>query len=323
MAAAPLVALTRPAHAQEDASMVGVAELSPEAERAIDRGLAYLLANQQADGSWGGPAHTSLALMAFMLKGYFPDPDQTDRYGPQLDRALNYLINQSRQHGGYFGGNMYHHALATLALAEAWGMSRHPNLRETLKAAVEVTLRAQHSSGGWRYQPMPNDHDTSVTAMVVVSLAAAHEAGILVPREAMDRATAYLIQCQTEEGGFGYRGPDEPKFPRSAASVLALQLGGHRHDESVARGLAYLWETPVEEAFSDQYFFYAQYYAMQAMYQAGEGYYQQWYPRIQGLLLQGQRDDGSWNDSHGRSVGTSMAILVLGVPYRYLPIYQR
>ncbi len=301
-------------------SRVGVAELSPQAERAIDRGLQYLAANQKADGSWGGPGPTALALMAFMVKGYFPDPDRPDRYGVHLDRAVQNLISKSREHGGYFGGNMYHHALATLALAEAWGMSQRDEIRLALKAAVEVTLRAQdRRTGGWRYQPMPVDHDTSVTAMVVVSLAAANEAGILVPGEVMDRAMAYLIERQADDGGFSYRGGNESAFPRSAACVLALQLGGERDSEAVQRGLRYMLEAEPEVAFGQRYFSYAQYYAAQAMYQAGEAPYRVWQPRIEQLLVQSQRDNGSW----GGPVDTAMAILVLGVPYRYLPIYQR
>jgi hypothetical protein len=304
--------------------VVGMADLTPEVERAIDRGLVFLAQSQQSDGSWGGPAQTSLALMAFMLKGYFPDPGRPDRYGKQLELGLRYLLSQSEIHGGYLGGNMYHHALGTLALAEIWGMSPHPEIRQRLKFAVEVTLRAQNEAGGWRYQPVPVDADTSVTAMVVVSLAAAHEAGILVPAESMDRAMRYITGMQVDSGGFAYTQPrGRPGFPRSAACVLALQLGGRRDSDAVARGLAYLWQMPADEALSSRHFAYAQYYAVQAMYQAGEDHYQRWYPGIREILLRQQRDNGSWDGQHGAAYNTAMAILVLGVPYRYLPIYQR
>ena len=42
---------------------------------------------------------------------------------------------------------------------------------------------------------------------------------------------------------------------------------------------------------------------------------------IRESLLKKQAADGSWADQHG--VGTQVAILVLGIPYRFLPIYQR
>ena len=57
------------------------------------------------------------------------------------------------------------------------------------------------------------------------------------------------------------------------------------------------------------------------MYQAGDAHYRPWYPRIRETLLKKQAADGSWSDDHG--IGTQMAILILGVPYRFLPIYQR
>ena len=62
------------------------------------------------------------------------------------------------------------------------------------------------------------------------------------------------------------------------------------------------------------------------MYQAGESYYQEWYPKIRDSLLAKQNADGSWPGSGEESdaaYSTSMSILILGVPYRYLPIYQR
>ena len=59
------------------------------------------------------------------------------------------------------------------------------------------------------------------------------------------------------------------------------------------------------------------------MVQAGESYYQEWYPRARDALLAVQKPDGSWDGGYDPTYGTSMAILVLGVPYRFLPIYQR
>ena len=125
---------------------VGVAELSPEAERAIDRGLEWLATKQKTDGSWGGGEDvsgiTAVALMAFMLKGYFPEHG---RYGDVLSKAVDFLIRRGIDGGGYFGGKMYSQGLATLALSEVWGMSSRPELRDTLKRAVDVIIRARAS----------------------------------------------------------------------------------------------------------------------------------------------------------------------------------
>jgi len=303
---------------------VGVAELSPQAERAIDRGLAYLAARQNADGSWGAgyrAAMTGLSLMAFMVEGHFPEQGP---YGGPLDRAVAFLIAQAKAGGGYMGQSMYEHALATLALSEVWGMTDREGIRDILKQAVEVILRSQSSQGGWRYQPRPTDADISVTVMQIVALASAKEAGIHVPSQVIDRAKAYVLGLQNEgDGGFGYQTPSQTGFARSAAGVMSLLMCGERNTPAVNAGLKYLFRNAPTAGGRSDHFFYGQYYAVQAMYQAGESYYQEWYPRARDALLASQGPDGGWEGGYDATYGTGMAILVLGVPYRFLPIYQR
>jgi hypothetical protein len=299
-------------------------ELTPQAEAAIDKGLRYLAAHQNKDGGWGRDHHvaqTALALMAFMVKGYFPDKEP---YGDVLARGVDFLLQAGQAGGGYMGKSMYEHALATLALSEVWGMSaRGDEIRDLLKRAVGIILRAQNRRGGWRYQPDGTDADISVTVMQIVALASAREAGILVPEETIERAVRYVKSCQSAGGGFGYRGPQDPGFARTAAGVTSLLMCGERDTDAVRRGLEYLHNAP-EQKFQQlpdsRWYYYGHYYAMIAMDQAGERHYQAWYPKIRDALVAKQRPDGRWE---GEEYGTPMAILILGVPYRYLPIYQR
>jgi hypothetical protein len=306
---------------------VRTAHLSPRAERAIDRGLQYLASRQNENGSFGAryqEACTALALMAFMLKGHFPERGP---YGSALDRAVGHLLNQARQGGGYMGVNMYEHGLATLALSEVWGMSGRDEIRDTLKRAVDVILRAQSPKGGWRYEPRPRDADISVTVMQIVALASAREAGIHVPSEVIEKALKYVKRLQVRDsGGFGYTGPSRPEFARSAAGVMALLMCGERESREVLMGLEYLMRLPESKFEKVKFYYYGHYYAIQAMYQAGEAYYQEWYPPLSAAMMEQQKEDGSWHGSEGGAgpcYSTAMAILVLGVPYRFLPIYQR
>jgi hypothetical protein len=302
---------------------VRVAELSPAAEAAIDRGLRHLAERQNKDGSWGREHHvavTALSLMAFMVKGHFPEKEP---HGELLARAVNYLLREARRGGGYAGNSMYEHGLATLALSEIWGhTARGDEVRDALKKAVAVILQSQSDRGGWRYQPDGRDADISVTVMQIVALASAKEAGILVPNETIDRAIRYVRSCQNSNGGFGYRGPGDPGFARTAAGVASLLICGERNSDAVKRGLDYLVKLP-DTKFNpgQQWFHYGQYYAVLAMYQAGEGPYQAWYPRIRDALVASQGKDGGW--SNRGEYCTPMSILILGVPYRFLPIYQR
>jgi uncharacterized protein YfaS (alpha-2-macroglobulin family) len=220
---------------------------------------------------------------------------------------------------------MYEHGLALLALSEAWGQSQDPRIRPALIRAVNVTLNAQNSEGGWRYNPRPATADTSCSAMQIVALASARESGIAVPAKNMQRAVDYLLACEVRStGGFSYQilssGPlGGAAFPRSAACTLALMLSGEHKHPATRAGLAYIGAFP-DSIFEDWgYQGYGHYYAVQAMYQAGDEQFNKWYPKISAALLAKQTKNGDW----GGPVDTGFAILILGVPYRYLPIYQK
>ena len=193
----------------QDAQRVNVARLTPEVRNAITKGLAYLAKDgvQNADGSWGdgrnSVAETSLALMAFMLKGNVPG---RGRYGRLMNNGIAYLLNTGKKQRGFIGTNtnhagMYEHGLAVLALSEAWGQSKNPQIKISLRKAVDIILRAQArqdtaNNGGWRYNTEPGDADLSMTVMQLVALNSAREAGIAVPGSTIDRATKYVLRCQ-------------------------------------------------------------------------------------------------------------------------------
>ncbi len=316
--------------AQEvDDGGVDIAELSPETERSIERGLRYLAKTQSSDGHWSNKypaANTATALMAFMLKGHFPGRGP---YGEKLTKAVDWFIERGRNQNGYLGSGsrgMYEHGLATLALSEAWGEAPQDELRDALKAAVDVIFRSQHSSGGWRYEPKPNSHDISVTVMQIVALASAREAGILVPDDVLSKALRYVRSCQRPfDGGFAYQpGNGNAVLARSAAGVMSYYMLGQGDSPGTQRGLDYLLRSNNRKFNHTSHYYYAHYYAIQVMYQAGDANYQKWYPKIRDALLRKQRSDGAWHGGAGGSVySTAMSILILGVPYRYLPIYQR
>jgi len=328
----------RPAEAQGEEGgeqVVGVARLTPEVRASITKGLDYLAKEgvQKADGSWGSgqndAAETSLGLMAFMLKGYVPG--RGGRYGVVMENAITYLINKGRSQRGFLGtpnnhAGMYEHGLAVLALSEAWGQSKNPAVGATLRAGVDVILRAQNYQGGWRYTPEPTDADLSMTVMQLVALNSARESGIQVPDATMDKATKYVISCQDAySGGFRYMpGGGEVGFARTAAGVMSLIMTGQRNHKATQRGLAFLKAYP-DRKFEKGYprFHYAHYYAIQAMYQAGESDFQAWYPKIAATVVSMQAPDGSWSGEGGTAYATGASILIIGVPYRFLPIYQR
>jgi len=320
---------------ESDADNEKAPELTEAADVAIERGLKYLLSSQNPDGSWSSKegsiaiGGTSLGLMAFMVKGHFPG---YGRYGAALDRAKGFLFKKAKESPMGVMGSMYEHGLFTLALSEMWGMTGNvednKEIQKTLQKAVDVILRAQSPVGGWRYAARPDaGQDTSVTAMVFVSLASARQAGILVPTETIESVTSYLrdVAWNKATGGFGYTSSNGTTVACTAGGAYAAQLCGQRDTEWVQAAVRYLASNP--KVFSRKqlgHFYYANYYAVQAMVQAGDERYATWYPQIRDALIKLQRPNGAWQDADGRYPHkTPMAIIILGTPYRYIPIYQR
>ncbi len=331
----PLVLWAQEISAQENAEEVSPTELTEAADRAIEKGFSFLIASQNPNGSWsredGGYeiGGTSLGLMAFMVKGHFPG---FGRYGAPLDKAKKFLLTKAKESQSGVVGGMYEHGLFTLALSELWGMTRdvedNKEIQAALEKAVQVVLRAQSPLGGWRYSARPDaGQDTSVTATVFVSLASAQQAGILVPTETIERVVGYLREQVWNEatGGFGYQGNTGTTIACTAGGAYAAQLCGKRDTEWVSAAIRYLENNP--KVFTRQeigYYYYAHYYAISAMIQSGGDHYAKWYPKIRDSLIQLQKPNGSWNEKENDyPSNTPMAIIILGAPHCYIPIYQR
>ena len=310
--------------------------VTPQAQRAIDRGLDYLASRQQSDGSIGLRSQQGLAAvcalsgMAFLSSGSTPGRGP---YGGNVQRCVDFILTHAQQSGfitvpdGHGHGPMYGHGFATLFLAEVYGMSLRSDVRQKLAKAVKLIIDTQNRAGGWRYEPRPYDADLSVTVCQIMALRAARNAGIHVPNETIDRCIKYVKACQNPDGGFSYmlQGGRQSEFPRSAAGVVALFSAGIYDAVEIENGLNYLMRfIPPSGTFSG-YYFYGHYYAVQAMWQAGDNYWQQWYPAVRDELVSQQRQGGSWPRFSPPSAeyGVAMACIILQMPNNYLPIFQR
>jgi hypothetical protein len=225
---------------------------------------------------------------------------------------------------------MYGHGFATMFLAEVYGMTMRGELREKLETAVELIVSTQNKEGGWRYQPIRDQADISVTICQVMALRAAKNAGLYVPRETIDRCVDYVKRSQNADGGFMYmlQTGGQSQFPRSAAGIVALFSAGVYEGPEVEKGLKYLVQfLPRDEEYVSRenysHYFYGQYYAAQAMWHAGGENWNRWYPRIRDILIAHQREDGSWMDNICSEYATAMACIILQIPNNYLPIFQR
>src|SRR5262249_8943628 len=149
-------------------------------------------------------AMNALTVLAFLSRGHVPG---RGKYGDTIERgsvkpgvltrAKKFILSKLSKVPGRegflsIGGTMYEHGLATLALAELYGMDPDPELEDGLRAGVNLILRAQGPVGGWNYAPSAADGDLSVSVMQIVALRAASNAEIAVPKKAIDKAIAYV-----------------------------------------------------------------------------------------------------------------------------------
>jgi hypothetical protein len=314
----------------------GAAELvTDDVDQAIQGGLEWLSRQQLDDGSFGTGAYrgnvavTSLAGLAFLASGSTPGRGE---YGAVLDKALVYVLDNTSPSGfvcvagAATHGPMYSHGFGTLFLAEAYGMTRRPEVREKLEKAVRLIIETQNEEGGWRYQPIPNDADLSVTVCQINALRAARNAGIFVPKDTVERCIQYVKNAQNADGGFRYMlQGGASAFPRSAAGIVALQSAGTYFGKEVDEGVNYLQQFVPEVKFGQRFshYFYGHYYAAQAFWIRGGDDWSKWFPAIRDELLRRRSAQGFWSDSISPEYGTAMALIILQMPNNYLPIFQR
>lgn len=326
--------------------------------KATAKALEWLASKQNSDGSWsaseGGryphnTAITSFALLAFMSQGHLPNQGQ---YAPEVARGARFLMASQREDGYLIGragegrasGNMYCHGMATLTLAELYGMTGDDQIKPILKKAVNLIIGSQcregmgPAEGGWRYEPRPTGADISVTIMQVMALRAAKNSGIHVPDETLDRAIAYVMRCYNpQKGAFSYQPGTAPGYARTAAGTCVLQLTmkydtrqltpeqlkeKEAKDRAIANGIRYLHSMSGRGG----HYWYGNYYACHALHQAGGKEWKQYYENMRSTLLPRQSTDGSWSTFHpqvGPVFNTSIAVIILSVPQNYLPIFQR
>ena len=300
--------------------------LVQEMDETYRKGLGFLAGSQQEKGCWNcssfssQPGVVGMAILAFLARG---DDPEFGPYRLHVKRAMDFLLKQQNQETGYIGSTMYNHGFATLALAEAYGLTNDLRLGPALEKAISLIVSSQknNSKGGWRYSPESKDADSTVSGAQLVALFAARNAGIKVPQEAIDKGKAFLLSCQDERGGFGYVNAGGPNLPRTAIGSLILSLAKETNTDAYRNSIDFLKEN---SQFGDQgHKYYSLYYTSQAMFRASPAMWNSWNSQNFKRLQSTQTENGSWNGNHGQTFATSAALLSLALNYRYLPIYER
>jgi len=325
-------------------------------ERAVFRALKWFDRHQFSDGGWSldhrlGPcqgrcpnpglsapsrnAATALALLPFLGAG---DTHQEGEYRKTVEAGLSYLVHSMkvRNNTGSFheaGGSMYSHGLASIALCEAYAMTRDKRLVGPAQLAINFIVAAQDPiGGGWRYMPR-QPGDTSVLGWQIMALKSGHMAYLRIPPITVQHASRFLDSVQREGGAFyGYVDAQRKRqFSTTAVGLLCRMYLGWRHDQpALKQGVQWL---AMHGPSTDD--LYANYYATQVLFQYTEGtgpVWNRWNKQLRDQLIESQETEGhakgSWywpsglsNEAGGRLFCTSLATMILEIYYRYMPIY--
>ena len=315
-------------------------------QESVDRAITWLAQNQTPEGTWpqGGSSKTavpSLAAMALLARGHVPGQGP---YGEILNNAIDFVL-ASQHDDGVLGGTagnqiMYEHGISTVMLSEVFGMvdeTRKEKISRALAKSVKLILDAQKPNGqpkpapytgGWRYSPISPDADLSVTGWQLMALRGAANCGAAVPKSALDAGLDYVKRSASPGGGFGYQPGQGPNQARTGTGILSMEMLGQHHSPEALKGGDFLLASPPDNP-GQEFYFYSVYYCAQALNQLGGKYWAEAYPKLRDALLKQQDTKGHWPGGGGQEAEagdayrTSMAVLALCVPYRYLPLYQK
>ncbi len=222
LAAGNSIPLPKPAFKQrldrlKDNQSMDDSAWGPQTEQAIESGLEFLAKRQSESGAWrlqdfdtkvlirSDTAATALSLLSFQGAGY---THQQYQYADNVGKALQFLVKHQRPNGDLYKPEdpasdqnawLYSHAIASLALCEAYGMTQDPALREPAQKAINFMVESQDKQrGGWRYRP-GNGTDTSVSGWFMMAFKSGQLAGLDVPTTTFDRIEKYLDQSQVSK----------------------------------------------------------------------------------------------------------------------------
>jgi hypothetical protein len=332
---------------------------------ALQQGLEWLIAHQDADGRWdcdgfmshdregqvcdgaGQATHdvgvTGLALLALLANG------STLREGPWRDsikRGVMWLREQQDEKSGLFGTAssptyVYDHAIATLAMVEAYGRSQYKLLRGNAQKGLAYLQSHRNPFGVWRYQPRDGDNDSSVTGWCALALLSGKTHGLEVDPAALSAVRTWFVDLTdpvtgrtgySERGGWSSRlaGDHVRRFPRqhgecmtALALAVRLRLGDDPEEALIRTQIQVLAQKPpargaAGEAIDELYWLFG----ALAFAQLGDGPARTAFGQATlTACVDGRRSDGNfrgsfdpagvWGEVGGRVFATALACWTL------------
>jgi hypothetical protein len=274
--------------------------IDPLADPTIAAGLKWLALHQAPDGHWSlhefnrharaqplpagrsfvcnctgtslrkdDVAATSFALLPFLGAGITskkPEKDAPVDYSKTVQAGLRFLLAKQAKDGS-FSIVSYSHALATMAVCNAYALTGDAALKGPSQRAINFIIAFQDPvGGGWRYGPrMPGD--CSVTGWELQALKSGQLAGLKVPAGCLQMADKFLDSVETTNKGCYSYVPGSPEsISMTAAGLLGrLYLGVDPRNKGLLAGIDRLKASPPGSTKN----LYFEYYATQVMFHVG------------------------------------------------------
>jgi len=189
----------------------------PAYDAAVRKGVAWLKGYLADPKSSGDISHKAFAAYALIKAG---EPHTSADI-----RAVITAVKEKIKDGVYKPHSTSHHVYEAGVDAMLLADSDENAHRAEIYAAVDYIISQQGTDGSWDY-PDRKVGDTSMAQYALLGLWAGQRAGFDVPLEVWDKAAAWHIKTQNNDGGFMYHpGRSESAGTGGAAPTLNMTAG--------------------------------------------------------------------------------------------------
>lgn len=334
-------------------------------ESAVAANLVWLARHQSPDGSWSGfdtqctgtkclgrsgadrdVANTALSLLSFLGAGYsqlskdqYADPlvpGRVVKFGEVVKKGLQWLLTQQDPEGcvGPRGAlDLYNHAIAALALSEAYGMTASPPLKEPAQKAIDFLVACRNPGLGWSRSAKPAGSDTMMTAWAVLALRSAELSDLAFDRAAHEGALAWFGKVTGSDQRVAAPAGTTELHPTGTAAGIASRIFIQKKRSDPALGGTAFLLADLPEAGAAKTDLTYWYFGSLALYQydGPDGpAWKKWNEPMKLALVPTQKTakdgcaKGSWDpaDFEGGRVGaTALNGLTLEIYYRYANVF--
>lgn len=328
----------------------GHTHLQGEYRDEVAAGLRFLIEHQESNGSLRDPAGRmyshGLATLA-LCEALAMTRNASSREGSAAPRWEARSLAPAGSRGnsgaewrqaedGWLAAASANSPMLDVALSTSVPVSRS-ELRRAAQSAIRYIEAAQHSGGGWRYQPRERG-DTSVVGWQLMALKSAYLAGLEVNPRTLTQTTKFLDFVSEDRVGscYGYTHGRklayvDQNYAIRATTPIGLLCRMYTGWEHKRPGLGLGVQRLLLHARPGMGL-YHYYYATQVMHHYGGPAWEKWNEWMRDYLVQSQSmngsETGSWYldgnfDDAGRLYCTALAAMTLEVYYRYSPIYSK